>query len=113
MGITTLVGEFNGTTPAAVMVDESTRRPFGPLFEGDDALAQIEGFLDWMVTHKYMRHAEAIGLLSSEIPDPLRYGQSDPREWGYRGLRKLVSYWKREHWDLRAVGGGGGGTGRL
>lgn len=97
MGVRLLIGEADGTTPAAAMYDSASGWMVGPVWEADDAPEQIEGFLDWLRKLQFMSRAEAIGLDSGDLPDPTRGDGSDPREWPDSGLEKLVVYWRRQH----------------
>ncbi len=95
MGVRTLGGTADGTTPAAAMYDSVTGWMLGPIFEGDDACEQIEAFLAWLGTMPYVKRAREIGFARHETPDPRR-DATDPRSWPDAGLNKLVTYWRRD-----------------
>jgi hypothetical protein len=97
MGVRTLIGTYDGTTPAAVMVDSVTGSSLGVIFEGEDAPEQIEAFLDWMRRRRFI--ADEIGLTHKQIPDPTHGDDTDPRAWPDAGLRKLIAHWRREYWE--------------
>lgn len=99
MGVRTLIGTYDGTTPAAVMVDSVSGTAMGVVFEGEDAPEQIEGFLDWMRRRPYIALVDDLGLTHKQIPDPTHDDDSDPRAWPEAGLRKLIVYWRREYWE--------------
>lgn len=94
MGVRTLVGTYDGTEDAAVMVDSVSGFAFGPLFDSPD---DIHEFLSWLEGMPYAREeaAEAMGLTPQMIPDP-RQSATDPRTWPDMGLEKVVVAWKRE-----------------
>lgn len=98
MGVRTLVGEADGTTPAAAMYDSQSGFMFGPIFEGEDAPDRIEGFQEWLRRLPHVRDAEAIGLTTDDLPRLDRDG-ADARDWPDRGLKQLVAYYHREVWN--------------
>lgn len=93
MGVRILEGTYDGTSHAAVMVDSTNGCPVGPIFEGGDAVDQIEAFQAWLCGEPYMAYAQILGLEPSDIPDP-RLRADDPRNWSASGLRKLVAGWR-------------------
>lgn len=99
MGTRVLVGEYDGTTPGAVMVDSTSGWPVGPIFEGVDALEQVEAFQEWLRGMPYIRlHDEGLLVFDpSDLYDPTVGDGMDPREWPTPGLAKLVSYWRAGH----------------
>jgi hypothetical protein len=103
-GVRILFGEYDGTKPAAVMVNGLDDVPFGPLFVGEDAHDQIDAFREWLRQLQFMSRAEEIGLTLRDVPSPGLDGD-DPRHWPDGGLRKLAAYWKTmnldEHGALR------------
>lgn len=94
MGVRLLIGEYDGTTTAAAMVDSASGWMIGPVWEADDAPEQIEGFLDWLRRLQFMSKSEDIGLDRHELP-AIGHDGDDPRQWPDKGLEKLVAYWRR------------------
>jgi len=99
MGVRTLDGIYDGTRRAAAMVDSTSGWMVGPIWEAEDAVEQIDAFLDWLRLLQFMSRAEEIGLESRDLPNPMRGDGGDPREWPDSGLAKLVAFWRREHVD--------------
>lgn len=100
-GVTSLVGTYDGTKEAAVMVDGLNDLPFGPLFEGPDAYEQIESFQAWLRRMPYMRLVDEgkLALEGRDLYDPTTGDGIDPREWPESGLAKVVAYWKATFLD--------------
>ncbi len=98
MGVRTLIGIADGTTPAAAMFDSSSGFMVGPIWESTDAEGQIEAFLSWMDSEKFVAACEEIGLESSDLPHPALKA-NDIRFWPDTGIKKLVTYWRRTHLD--------------
>lgn len=94
MGVSTLVGTADGTTPAAAMYDNTTGQMIGPIWEGDDAEEQIDEFMEWMRLCSFVPLSEAIGLRTMDVPGPEWDLPGDPRVWPDSGLTKLVTYWR-------------------
>lgn len=94
MGVRVLEGTYDGTEPAAVMVDSVTGFAFGPIFQGDDAADQVEAFVAWLATGAHMDLVPEIGLDEKTIPDPRR-DSFDARTWPDSGLELVFVYWKR------------------
>lgn len=99
MGVRTLAGVYDGTAAAAVMVDSGSGTAFGPVWEGDEAVEQIDRFQDWLRTLRFMLLSAEIGLESGDLYDSTRGEGMDVREWPASGLKKLVVYWRREVWN--------------
>lgn len=98
-GVRILEGTYDGTTPAAVMVDGlNDEWTVGPVFRGSEAVEQIEAFQDWMRREPWLANVEAIGLGPVDLP--VGGGlSSDPRAWPLSGLKKLLAYWRAQHLD--------------
>lgn len=97
-GVRTLAGIYGEKTEAAVMVDDTTRQAFGPLFEGYDADEQIEEFQNWLRQLPFVALADEIGITNRDLPF-LGTDGSDPRMWPGGGLVKVVAYWKSHFLD--------------
>lgn len=98
MGVRTLIGEYDGTTPAAAMVDSASGFMVGPLFEGSDAPDRIEGFVEWMRVYSFVKLSEEIGLEPADVPGPVVDIPTDPRAWPDSGMAKLVVYYDEHVW---------------
>lgn len=100
MGIRILEGTYDGTDPAAFMVDSVREVAIGPLWKGVEAAEQIEAFVDWMSKEPWLRDETfaALDLDRDEIPDPLADAH-DPRAWPPAGLKKLRRYWTEKFVD--------------
>lgn len=103
MGVRTLIGKYDGTEHAAVMVDSASGWCFGPVFESPDAEEQIEAFTTWLREMRWYEHrAEIFGGIRDyrSLPDGLLMGTGeDPREWTLGALERLYSFWRERHVD--------------
>lgn len=97
MGISTLIGIADGTTPAAAMYCNTTGRMVGPIWEAEDAPDQIEAFLEWVRCYSFIPLTEEIELGSGDVPSPEHDQSNDVRVWPAWGLDKLVKYWRAQY----------------
>jgi hypothetical protein len=101
MGVRTLVGTADGTTPAAAMYCSTSGWMIGPIWESEDAPEQIEAFLDWLRGVEWLDNRAAI--FGREVrSDDYRVGAgdgSDPRSWTDRGLELLLAFWRSRYLD--------------
>lgn len=98
MGVRTLIGIADGTTPAAAMFDSVSGFMVGPIWESTDAEDQIEAFLSWMDSERFITACEEIGLETVDLPHP-GLKANDIRFWPDTGIKKLVAYWRSTHLD--------------
>ena len=100
MGLRVLIGEADGTTPAAAMYCSTSGWMVGPIWEGDGAEETIDAFLRWL---ERLAFVPLVGDGGIELgrPDLQAFGKdgSDPRHWPESGLSKLVVYFRREFVD--------------
>lgn len=96
MGVRTLNGEADGTTPAAAMYDSVTGRMLGDIWEGESPDVEIEAFIQWLHELRPIAAVQEgkLELDTGEIPDPRDDG-TDPRHWPQAGLVKLSGYWRK------------------
>lgn len=101
MGVRTLIGESDGTTPAAAMYCSTSGWMIGPIWESEDAPDQIEAFLQWLHENLWFEDRAAIfGGDDEEIYHKHRVGfgaGNDPRAWTDYGLERLIAYWQLHH----------------
>lgn len=100
MGVSILVGKYDGCTDAAVLIDRTSNWAFGPVMEADDADEQAAAFLEWIVTGSWRATAAEVfrgGVTRRELPGEGN-GQ-DPRHWSDWALEKLWLRWRDEHVD--------------
>lgn len=98
MGVRLLIGEADGTTPAAALYCSTTGEMLGLIFDEEDPVEKAEGFLEWVRLLRFVGLAEQIGLTHHDLPDPRNDG-SDVRHWPIRGLGKLTAYYLKHVWD--------------
>lgn len=99
MGVRTLIGEADGTTPAAAMYCSTSGWMIGPIWESEDAPDQIEAFLQWLHESLWFEDRAAIfGDSEAYHRERVGFGAgNDPRAWTDAGLKKLLAYWRRDH----------------
>lgn len=109
MGVRTLIGEYDGTQPAGCMVDSGSGFTMGPIFEGYDAAEQIDAFLEWLRSHRWLHHlpeiftpADHMAGLAPRFKSTLLDGDS-PYGWTDQGLERLINYWRPIHVEDREL----------
>lgn len=95
MGISTLVGQADGTTDAAAMYCNTTGWMIGPVWEAPDAPEQIEAFLAWLSETGVPASLRV--TLALDGPDGLYRDGRDVRQWRDTDLEKIISHWRGEN----------------
>lgn len=88
MGVRILDGIYDGTEPAAVLIDSVTGTSFGPMFDDHD---HAQAFLDWFATAAREDAALELGLAHCRGIT----SDDDPRSWSDHGLRELHKVWQK------------------
>jgi hypothetical protein len=92
MGVSTLVGEADGTTHAAAMYCNTSGWMVGPIWEAPDAEDQVEAFLAWMGSGRWRSAVESLAIRATPYLD-----SNDVRQWDDGDLGKLISYWRHNY----------------